>query len=885
MLREPSDSPSADLGSVFSNASDGAQNPPVIKNSALAQDVFQAARVFEGEAQQLVEKKLSFDKTKMSAADIARNMTDSVSFLSKYMSIVTAANNLGTGNEVRTFDDLSNHVLPLVVKVINENKAFQPPKAKQLLRLYAASHDNKLVMPFWFGLIQSTVGIEINAAKLPIAEDYAGTVPEGGNGVKKLVAECLQARSKYEELRQQKDADGTGKVGPGGDETQAALTEYDRKQETLTQELIRLRVDPAQAPASARQSSFHLSLNPETVDQLASYFNELGNLIVALSGEEKTPLTSPLSVLTPKIQTQPRQQFTGFEWQSLPSLTDIPRRDFSEHLPQIVEAYASLRQIIMQTYKMQLESVPKDPAQGQLYESNKRKLAHALSTVFPGDPATVINSLKKIDNPALQKTLRHLLFSHVVTGAKNGEMSLFIAAKQNNLFLPDAMRAILEGDQQAITQFKSGPTEFQRFVEMGLRMRHTIRHGQREDLAELLDDELKRCTSKTASPHGLFEQQMAVLIGIAALTEDPSIANLLKAQLRNKGMIAELAEQISRDISGKGGARGEFVENLRISIERRFSPTLRDYWGKDKLKESFKRAVADHLTLLRNSKSWEGLDPKTVFENGHLLIGRPGVGKGYLVACLANEEEFNLPVETVTREQLENSLLKGKDSPKGKEQERLVEIELESAFASFIDTRIEAARTKMKKFGSIASIIFIDEMEAEFLNRDPSTGDRAELTRTNVMLRVIEKKISENPDIIFIGATNYIAHVDPAAYRVGRFGIPWVIDYPDQEDVKEILAGNFQQLRVNCDEAQKTETYKKLVDSCVGLTPLTIGQLVNNYVCVLRAREDKPVRVLDDAILSGISERVEILKSRFKARDELLSPKKSAASSAPKPAH
>ena len=178
----------------------------------------------------------------------------------------------------------------------------------------------------------------------------------------------------------------------------------------------------------------------------------------------------------------------------------------------------------------------------------------------------------------------------------------------------------------------------------------------------------------------------------------------------------------------------------------------------------------------------------------------------------------------------------------------------------------------MRKFRSVASIIFIDEMEAEFLNRDPSTGDRTELTRTNVMLRVIEKKISENPDIIFIGATNYIIHVDPAAYRVGRFGIPWVIDHPDESDVKEILAGNFELLHIDYQKAQTSNAYQQLVKICIGLTPLTICQLVNNYICVLRASTDKPIQDLDDKILDELCKRVQTLKDRFKARDAILHP-------------
>lgn len=259
---------------------------------------------------------------------------------------------------------------------------------------------------------------------------------------------------------------------------------------------------------------------------------------------------------------------------------------------------------------------------------------------------------------------------------------------------------------------------------------------------------------------------------------------------------------------------------------------------------------------------------KMFFSNGHLIYGKPGVGKGFLLECIANE--CGLPIETVTREQLEQSLL-------AKEQSQKTISELESDYANFLGQRIEAARSKMQKFGSVASILFIDEMEAEFLNRNSPSIDQRQLTRTNVMLRVIEKKISENPDIIFVGATNHIDQVDEAARRVGRFGIPWKINYPDEADVKGILAGNFNQLGFDNDKIKEFDAYGNLVEQCVGLTPLTISQSITNYICLLSADNDSSESTLEinETVLNEIVTRIRMLKEQFKERDAALKEKSS----------
>lgn len=843
-------------------------SPSVETESTHLQSLLNSGESFDQAVRGAIEREQASVSRTIDAASVVQSIHDSVGFFSGFVGLVQAANALGSKYDGRSLEE-AKHVIPLTALAINgENR--QDDAETLLLKLYMASHEG-IDLPDWFSFIRKVVRVENSSKKLPSAEDYA-------RGIKDLAeskAQCERLHMEYKQLNGRID-DGKGEMGPSGSDTHKAQLKWLDAQQKLGEDLVRLKVDPENSETCANMTACRVSPNLTVVNVLCSYLHSLESFIAELTkdADEILPEDLKLPEVFPGFERGGEDKLIGVRLRSLPKLSSVPKTDFQKCLPQIIDAYASMRQLVFNVYDIhKATNTPEDPDERQAYHNSQRKLSDVLGSVFSKDNTVpILSALMEREDAGLQPPLRKLLFSKVVDEVEHGSPKLFLSDRKNACLLPEAMRAIIDGDEYLREQINSDSSRFKGFVSVGNRIRHAVEKGERRDLADFIERELKRCTADGSGSSASYEERMGLLVGLATVTDDPSHSRLLKAQLRSKDLIQKLTEKISAEINTDRTSQGAFVESQRIRIESRFSPTLDDYWGKRRLKEDFRRAVADHLALLEKPEIWDGLDPKTVFENGHLIIGKPGVGKGFLVSCVANE--FGLPLETVTREQLEASLQnrkKAKD-PSGYSEKaaEVSETDLESAFARFLDERIEAAHEKMKKFDSRASILFIDEMEAEFLNRDPSTGDRTELTRTNVMLRVIEKKISENPTIIFMGATNYVEHVDPAAYRVGRFGIPWIIEDTNADDVKEILTANLDVLHVDFDGALDDQLCSRFMKNCEKLTPLTIGQLVNNGISVLRANGEDEVTSLSETVLTRLNEKVDALKARQTARDKLL---------------
>lgn len=168
-----------------------------------------------------------------------------------------------------------------------------------------------------------------------------------------------------------------------------------------------------------------------------------------------------------------------------------------------------------------------------------------------------------------------------------------------------------------------------------------------------------------------------------------------------------------------------------------------------------KREIQGLAFALKNPelyKKWGTRPPK-----GILLTGPPGTGKTLLVEALAAEAEarvFHIEVSDIV-------------SKWYGEAEQLMKMVFE-----------EASRNKEK------TILFFDELDAIAPYR---TGAHEATARIVSTLLENLSGLEDNPDILFVAATNRPEAVDPALTRPGRIDRIVEVPLPDEEGRKEIF--------------------------------------------------------------------------------------------------
>ena len=837
---------------------------PENNNSEFLENLSNTSDAFFEQAKVTLKDK---DARSLDEKDLANKITNDVALFSKLAETVEHANLVGkNGTRKRRDVNEIKDAVALTVNVISPTEEVKRKLEEDLLfKLYAQSHNGSIDLPSWFTFMESLVNVEIDKEILPAPEKCARSIRNAPDDVKELLSECDQNRQKYDDYKNTPETDddeNKGEYGPSGTLTRKARAEWFKKQTDLANKILSLKVDPIDLTAYADYSNFFISLNAGTMKEMALHCKELGNLIVALTQEGLSDL------IIPKIVLRLREDGAGLlaiERETIEPLASISKESLRASLPQILEAYVSLRQALTQTYKAFNKAGFSSVGQGVIEAKNEAE--HVLASLFLNDDINTLNALAAAkDEGTVQTSLRKLMFANVIGGDTSAGQSLFVDNRKYTGILPEAMTAILEDDEEAVNQLKSRSGTFVPFIEFGLALREVMKLEKRDQLAEFLDEKLRRCTEKQQFNTVSYEERVALLVGIFIVSNMKDIQLLLKARLRNKGLISKLLEEMQGDVARIESGSSKFLGDLRKEIEQNFKPKMNDYWGKEKLKDSFRRKIERHLHLLEHPESWAGIPPKEVFKNGYLLYGPPGSGKGFLLECVSNE--FGVPIEEVTQEERERSIAEAKKTKSrgGYSRDNSEEkIQLDTAYAQFLNERIENGREQMRSYGSVASFLFINEMESEFLNRNSSTVDQKQNRLTNVMLRVIERKIAENPEIIFVGATNYIGQVDLAAVRVGRYGDPNYVGPTNREDVIANLTGNFN--RLGCDQKQLTNlsSYEDLIEACKNLTPLAIAQSVNNTICFLG--EDRP-EVMTNDVIQKIIHEVQDLKAGIEKIDE-----------------
>ena len=206
----------------------------------------------------------------------------------------------------------------------------------------------------------------------------------------------------------------------------------------------------------------------------------------------------------------------------------------------------------------------------------------------------------------------------------------------------------------------------------------------------------------------------------------------------------------SQNLSGEKSARG--------NLANKPDTKLADVAGMEEVKKQIRLRLIEPV---RNSELAAKYGLKK--GGGVMLYGPPGTGKTFLARAVAGE--LDLPFYTITAADIFSKNV-------GESEQNVRKI--------FADARQNPL-----------SVIFVDEMEAIFSNRD---HDIHEVTQKviSVILQELDGVDSSKNPILLLGATNTPWKIDEAFLRPGRFDIHAYVGLPDAPARKQILENAFR---------------------------------------------------------------------------------------------
>lgn len=239
----------------------------------------------------------------------------------------------------------------------------------------------------------------------------------------------------------------------------------------------------------------------------------------------------------------------------------------------------------------------------------------------------------------------------------------------------------------------------------------------------------------------------------------------------------------------------------RLFLKGKQSVTFADVAGVDEAKKELEEVV----DFLKHPEKYRRLGART--PKGVLLVGPSGCGKTLLAKAVAGEA--GVPFFSAAGSEF---------------MEMLVGVG---------PARIRDLFAQAKK--AAPSIIFIDEIDA--IGRQRGMGftaghDEREQTLNQILVEMDGFTPADN--VIVIAATNRPDILDPALIRPGRFDRRIVVDLPDLEDRKAILA-----IHARGKKFEKNIDWNQIARSTVGFSGADLENMLNE-AAILAARENSP---------------------------------------------
>jgi cell division protease FtsH len=281
-----------------------------------------------------------------------------------------------------------------------------------------------------------------------------------------------------------------------------------------------------------------------------------------------------------------------------------------------------------------------------------------------------------------------------------------------------------------------------------------------------------------------------------------------------------------RGIQGSGSQLMKFGKTkARMIFGSKPDVTFKDVAGVDEAREELSEVVL----FLKEPKRF--LDRGARIPKGLLMVGAPGTGKTLLARAIAGEA--GVPFFHTSGSEFEEMLV--------------------GAGAS----RVRDLFEKAKK--SAPSIIFIDEIDA--VARKRGTTIQSGTTEQTLNQILVEMDgFERNTNVIVIAATNRPDVLDAAILRPGRFDRRVVLDLPDIEGRKQIIA-----IHAKNKPIAKSVDIELVAKRTVGFSGADLENMLNEAAIIV-AKENRDEITFDD--IEEASNKVQMGPAKKRKRDE-----------------
>lgn len=270
-----------------------------------------------------------------------------------------------------------------------------------------------------------------------------------------------------------------------------------------------------------------------------------------------------------------------------------------------------------------------------------------------------------------------------------------------------------------------------------------------------------------------------------------------------------IRKAMSKTMGGGGGPGGSFMglgkSKAKVFVEDESKVTFKDVAGADEALEEL-HEVIDFMKNIEKVRTLGGKMPK-----GVLLVGPPGTGKTLIAKAVAGEA--GVPFFSTNG------------------------AEFVEMFVGVGAARVRDMFEEAKK--RAPCIIFIDELDALGRARHgASMGGNDEKDQTLNQLLVEMDGFDTKAGIIILAATNRPEVLDPALLRSGRFDRQVLIDRPDRQGRKQILAIHVKKVTLDKDVD---------LDKIAGITPgfsgADLANLVNEAALIATRKDSNAINM------------------------------------------